>query len=139
MQRRNCLMCDHLRERNSLFCKECKVYEPYKNEGWYKELMRMEHVQSRINRRERFPLLVEHPANLDGSPIKESIGLSKPAGRPRKYTPAMIEQIRQLYIEHGGKMPVRTFTRLINEAGIPMSRETVRKVMAELCKDAEQE
>ncbi len=97
--------------------------------------MKMEHVQSRINRRERFPLLIEHAANIDGSPIRENIGLSKPAGRPRKYTPVMIDKIKELYKQHGASMPVRKFTRMINDAGIAMSRETVRKIMQQLSAD----
>ncbi len=106
------------------------VYKGYEKEHWYKELLSMQQQQRRINKRECYTLLIDHPAEITGKPIVErQVAMVRSVGRPKKFTDVHIALVKKLYDEANGKISVRKLTRAVELAGISMSRETIRSYM----------
>lgn len=122
MRYTKCLFCDNPKARGDSLCSFCKsIYDPYRSESWFKELVQMEQLQNKINKYESANYNVDH-AHRSGD---FQYGASKPRGRPK--TTAVIESyIRSIY---DSSLSVRQLTRLCNSVGLVVSRESVRAIM----------
>lgn len=123
-----CVICGtNYRKSGSLYCSQCEIYKDYEKEVWYKEIIAMQQRQYRIDKREGFPLLMDHEATLDGSPVKDSGHFVRNVGRPRSFTEQDKEKVISIFMEYHGNIPVRRLTAVLNNLGMKISRETVRK------------
>lgn len=117
-----CLFCDDRRQSQDFLCKSCReLYNPYKNEIWFKEFVDLERVQRRITKAESVNYDVSQTPKAGGT----FWGSSKPRGRPRKVD--LIEAyVRSIY---SSNLSVRQLTKLCNAAGLSVSRESVRSII----------
>lgn len=117
-----CLFCDERRQSQDFLCRVCRIlYNPYKNEVWFKEFVDLEKYQRRITKIES--------ANYDVSQVSKHSstfwGSSRPRGRPRKID--LIEAyVRSIY---SSNLSIRQLTKLCNAAGLDVSRESVRSII----------
>lgn len=122
MRYTKCLFCDNPKLRSSSFCEYCKnLYEPYKSEKWFHELVRMEQLQKKITKYESANHDVDHVYRSTQS----FYGASRSRGRPR--TTLVIESyIRSIY---DPSYSVRQLTNLCLSVGLQVSRESVRAII----------
>lgn len=117
-----CLFCECRKQRYDFLCKSCRLlYGPYEKERWFHEIVEMEKKQRRITRQES--------TNYDVSYLpKESRphwGSSRPRGRPK--TTSIVESyVRSIY---DPKISVRQMTARCLEAGLIVSRESIRTIL----------
>lgn len=133
MRQRRCVLCENIRVSGSKYCPDCAIYGGSDNHGsfeqtpWYRELLRLESKQKRINAMEAFPLKVDHAADIRGVPLDKPAYVFTRSGRPVIYTDAQAEEIRALFLDT--RLSVRKLTQILHERGIRVSRETVRKIL----------
>lgn len=127
MKLQTCVMCgEHRRKSGSIYCSNCLIYEAYEDTEWYKELLKSQQRQYRINQREGYPLLIEHEANLDGSPVIAPKYL-KAVGRP-KVADSVREKVIAMFLQNP-KISMRVIEREMKKQGHEVSRETIRSYL----------
>lgn len=122
MRYSKCLFCDNPKVRGDFLCDFCKtLYDPYRSELWFKELVQMEQLQNKISKYESANYNVDYAYRTGDF----QYGASRPRGRPK--TTAVIESyIRSIY---NASLSVRQLTRLCNSVGLVVSRESVRAII----------
>jgi hypothetical protein len=117
-----CLFCENRRKRGHSLCSFCfSLYGPYQSESWYHELISMEKQQRRITKIESTNY------NVDYFPKETETywGSFRKRGRPRT-TEVVESYIRSIYQE---QFSVRQLTSICNNAGLNVSRESVRGII----------
>jgi hypothetical protein len=133
MHQTTCIMCDAKRSFRSRYCEDCKIYEGHESEFWYEEILRMEQRQKLISRRETFTLITEDAAVADVRGVAIPVPqyqYTKEPGRPRVYGESQRDMVRRLRLQE--ELPTRTIAKRLNEQGIKISRETVRRIVREM-------
>lgn len=117
-----CLFCEDKRQPQDFLCKFCRdLYNPFKNEIWFKEFIDLERIQRRITKAES----VNYDVSQTPKATSTFWGSSKPRGRPRKVD--FIEAyVRSIYSDN---LSIRQITKLCNAAGLSVSRESVRSII----------
>lgn len=124
-----CLLCNNKRLPGKKYCKSCLIYESYEDTIWYKELIDDQSKQRKIDSVERYPLLINTPAQMDGSPVQKYayVRHDNPRGRPKRYLDEYYKIAEDLLINNPS-LSERKLEALLKQSGLNVSRYIIRQI-----------
>ena len=124
-----CCVCDNRASKGSQFCKDCVlIYTEVENEEWFKDLCKLMKKQRMIDQMERYTL---YKSNSIPNIVPKVV---RPTGRPR--TSIVIKELVKILKDDDVTLSVRELEEICKKSKIAVSRETIRRILQELRREA---